>query len=425
MQRTKTWMAALWVVLAASGLSYGQATTDSKAALKPGDFVAVCGDPITEQKAYSVYIENYLLMCQPTTELRTLQAGWGGEVADGFAKRMAADVLILKPTVATTCYGMNDGGYGPLNSTKIAWYRAAQKKIIQSFKTAGVRMIIIGSPGVVDSDTYRKNSAEVYNKSLGQLGDICKELAAEEGVIFADVHTPMMDVMAKSKEKYGKTYHLGGGDGVHPGANGHLVMAYAFLKAMGCDGNIGTITMNLGGNKATASAGHTVLSAADGTVEIESSRYPFCFYGDPTSPTSNRGPLEFLPFNQELNRLQLVVQGASANAKYKVTWGETSKEFDGVQLAKGINLAAEFLDNPFSKPFSEVDKVIRQQQGYETNLTKSILHNLQFYRDLAPEESATLDRVAAKAIDKDTVLAKASTAAVKPVKHSLKVELLK
>ncbi len=28
-----------------------------------------------------------------------------------------------------------------------------------------------------------------------------------------------------------------GRDGVHPDRNGHLVMAYAFLKALGCDGN--------------------------------------------------------------------------------------------------------------------------------------------------------------------------------------------
>ena len=41
--------------------------------LKPGDFVAVIGDSITEQKDYSVNIENYLLMCQPVTGLKAMQ----------------------------------------------------------------------------------------------------------------------------------------------------------------------------------------------------------------------------------------------------------------------------------------------------------------------------------------------------------------
>ena len=42
-------------------------------------------------------------------------------------------------------------------------------------------------------------------------------------------------------------------DGVHPAANGHLIMAYAFLKGLGCDGNVGTITLDLAGNHARPS----------------------------------------------------------------------------------------------------------------------------------------------------------------------------
>ena len=107
-------------------------------------------------------------------------------------------------------------------------------------------------------------------------------MAQSHDVLFADVITPMIEVMSKAKEKYGKTYHLAGGDGVHPDRNGHLVMAYAFLKALGCDGNLGEISVDLAGGKAEASGGHKVLSYDAGTVEIESTRYPFCFEGDPT-----------------------------------------------------------------------------------------------------------------------------------------------
>ena len=155
----------------------------------------------------------------------------------------------------------------------------------------------------------------MYNKTLGEERDIAKEVAAKEGVVFADVFDPMVDVMTKAKAKYGKKYHVAGGDGVHPGHNGHLVMAYAFLKALGVDGNIGTITVDLATGNADATDGHKVLSAGQGTVEIESTRYPFCFYGDKLDdPNSTKGVLEFLPFNQELNRLTLVVKGVPADA---------------------------------------------------------------------------------------------------------------
>src|SRR3954466_9242175 len=49
--------------------------------LQPGDTVAVIGDSITEQKMYSVFIEDYLLMCQPAAPARIMQFGWGGETA--------------------------------------------------------------------------------------------------------------------------------------------------------------------------------------------------------------------------------------------------------------------------------------------------------------------------------------------------------
>jgi hypothetical protein len=228
-------------------------------------------------------------------------------------------------------------------------------------------------------------------------------------------------VMTKAKAKYGKAYHVGGGDGVHPDRNGHLVMAYAFLKALGCDGNIGTITVDLAADRAEATEGHKVLSCARGVVEIESTRYPFCFYGDPAQPAATRGVIEFFPFNEELNRFKLVVKGAAGD-KVKVTWGEASKEFSAAQLAAGINLAAEFLDNPFSEPFRKVEEVVANKQGMELNLIKSLIHNIPAYQQAAPEEIAALQRIADGLVKKDKAAREAAAAAVKPVKHTLGIE---
>src|SRR5262249_10258320 len=149
----------------------------------------------------------------------------------------------------------------------------------------------------------------------------------------------MMEAMTKAKAKHGSTYPLAGNDGVHPGANGHLVMAYAFLKALGCGGNIGTITIDLAGGKAEGSAGHKVLAYDSGSTDVESSRYPFCSSGSPDAQ-STRSVIEFLPFNSELNRFRLVVKGAKAQP-LNATWGKSSRQFPRAELEKGINLAAE------------------------------------------------------------------------------------
>lgn len=423
-QRISPMKNTFWIVLSLA------LTCQSVAAAKdllaqPGDMIAVIGDSITEQKQYSVFVEDYLLMCQPADKLKVAQFGWGGETAAGFQKRMKNDALRFKPTLITTCFGMNDGGYGPLTKDRADLYRTSQQQIVDQAKEAGVRTIIVGSPGCVDANTFRDpKNAEVYNKTLGELRDIAREVAEKNGVTFADVHAPMVDAMTKAKAKYGVDYHVGGRDGVHPDANGHLVMAYAFLKALGCDGNIGTINVDLGSNKATATAGHKVLSSADGNIEIESSRYPFCFYGDPKATSSTAGIIEFIPFNEELNRLTLVVENAPAQ-KFKVTWGSTYKEFSKEQLAKGINLAAELLENPFSEPFRKVEAVIREQQNFETPLIKTVVTKLPDFKKVVPEESAAIEKIADTAIRHDQELFAASAAAVKPVKHTITIEAVK
>jgi hypothetical protein len=291
-------------------------------------------------------------------------------------------------------------------------------------KQAGVRCIVVGSPGCVDADTFGGHSperAQMYNQTLAALRDIAKQVAEEEGVVFANVFDPMVEVMTKAKAKYGRDYHVGGGDGVHPDRNGHLVMAYAFLRALGCDGNLGTITVDVGQGKAEATNGHKVLSCNGGAVEIESTRYPFCFYGDPAQTGSTRGVIEFLPFNADLNRLTLVVKGGTAK-RYTVTWGDACKEFAADQLAGGINLAADFPDNPFSEPFQQVENKIAQKQGLEVQLVKVLLHNIPAYKQLVPEESEVMERIAKALVAKDKEARDASAAAVTPVKHVVKID---
>ena len=101
--------------------------------LQAGDRLAICGDSITEQKQYSVIIETYLTACLPEMEITCRQYGWSGEQAAGFLKRIANDVLRFKPTLATTCYGMNDFRYVPYDEAIAAEYRKNQTAIARIF----------------------------------------------------------------------------------------------------------------------------------------------------------------------------------------------------------------------------------------------------------------------------------------------------
>ena len=376
--------------------------------LKKGDRLAIIGDSITEQKMYSRVMETYLTVCVPQLEVTARQYGWGGETAPGFLARMTNDCLRFAPTIATTCYGMNDHGYRAYEPQIGERYRKAQTAIVQSFKANGTR-VVLGSPGCVSKKD------EALNLNLCELRNIDIDIATQEQVAFADVFWPMFTAGRAAQLRYGMNYAIAGNDGVHPGWAGSFMMAYSFLRAFGLDGEIGTFTVDLGAGTATASAGHEVVSAKVGEVQIKSARYPYCgtnANNDLKSDNSTRSAMSLVPFNQELNRLTLIAKNGAAQ-KYKVTWGKNSKSYTAAQLAAGVNLAEDFVSNPFSAAFAKVDAAVKTKQDYETTQIKTLFHGPEF--KLEPETMTKLtERVRAP-------LAANIAKAFVPVTHTIQI----
>ncbi len=260
--------------------------------LKRGDRLAICGDSITEQRMYSRIIETYLTVCVPDLKISVRQYGWSGETAEGFLRRMTNDCLRFKPTIATTCYGMNDHRYRPYDEANAQWYRRNQEAIVRAFKSAGAR-VVLGSPGCVGKMPSWVREAtgtvEDLNLNLCALRNLGLELAAAEKIAFADVFWPMFTAGFAGQQRYGTDYAIAGKDGVHPDWAGQLVMAYAFLKAMGLDGDLGTFTVNLADGRATASSGHKVRSFKGGELQIAASGFRSA-RGATSTRTTRSGP---------------------------------------------------------------------------------------------------------------------------------------
>jgi hypothetical protein len=247
--------------------------------LRPDDRLAICGDSITEQKMYSRIMEDYLTMSVPELNVTVRQYGWSGERAPGFLARMTNDCLRFKPTIATTCYGMNDHEYRPYATRIGDAYRDSSTAIVEAFKANGVR-VVLGSPGCVGKvPSWQKQTNYTVmelNSSLLKLRDIDQDIAQKEGVGFVDVISHMTLASMQAGRLYLTNYAIAGKDGVHPGWAGHTVMAYAFLKALGLEDDIGRFMVDLKKNKLIASSGHKLVSAKHGEFVITSSRYPFC-----------------------------------------------------------------------------------------------------------------------------------------------------
>jgi hypothetical protein len=297
------------------------------------------------------------------------------------------------------------------------------RAVLSTAAKLGVKNIVAGSPGAVDTKYYANKATgpDVYNDNLAHLREIDAKLAAEFKTGFANVHDEMINAMTKAKAKLGVDYDVCGRDGVHPGANGQLLMASAFLKSLGVDGNIGTITIDMTGN-ATASEGHKVLSSSAGTAELESTRWPFCFEGDAKAGT--RSIVPFCDFNEKLNRYTLQVKNLSAS-KAKVTWGKETKEFTKEQLTTGINLAAEFNRTPFDTLYSYLWNAVGKKQAQETVMIKNLItHFRSFAGDVKEDKefASALEVLKKKMATKQQTLDTEARKLLVPVKHTLKVE---
>lgn len=407
-----------------------KAPAPSGLVLRKGDRLAICGDSITEQRMYSRIMEDYLTMCVPELGVTVRPYGWSGERAPGFLARMTNDCLRLKPTIATTCYGMNDHEYRAYEERIGEAYRQSSTAIVEAFKAHAAR-VILGSPGCVGRVPFwTKHTNDTLldlNLNLCKLRNLDVELAEKEKVGFADVFWPMLTAGVTAQKRYGPSYAIAGADGVHPGWAGHTVMAYAFLRAMGLKGEIGIFTVDLKRNKMKVTAGHKVISAKDGEYEIRSTRYPFvpcveggqaaaaypvCETDDVEKDNSIRSAMTLIPFNEELNRLTLVARNGQAGS-YKVTWGGRSKTFSVEELARGVNLAEVFPCNPFCEAFARVDAAVAAKQAYETRQIKQLFRSPRAKTDMAG--------VVAETEKERAPLAAEIRAEFLPVTHTLRI----
>jgi hypothetical protein len=387
--------------------------------VQPNDRVLVACEVPLDQGMVSVDIAAYFLMCQPVDGLEVIGMNEAQEEVEPFMRRVPAEIAAWKPTVALISHGGNDGNDGPDGRGLSYYHPLYLGQTLDALKKIGVRTIVLGSTSAVDSTLFTDAPALAYNDKLAKFRDADRGLAAKDGVPFADVFGATLDAMNKAKAALGDSYTLTD-HGRYLHRNGQLVMAWAFLKALGADGTIGTITVDLTANSATGTPGQKIVSVQNGTVSVESTRYPFCFMGDPKDPNASSGIIDYFPFNQDLNRYLLVVKGLTA-PKTRVTWGQESREFSSADLARGVNLAAAFAGHtPFDNVFNHIVDVLWQQQLKQYIWNDSVMAHLAGLKQMAP--GAPFDQLMAGIHAQDEKNGAMAKALMVPIDHTIKIE---
>lgn len=336
--------------------------------------LAFIGDSITAGNSYAVQMEVYLRACAGKRDMKVRSFGFPGDTALGFIKRIN-EVIAWKPTVATIQFGMNDGFYGGYTDWMGSNYQQGLTKAIRELRKINCT-VYLATPTVMDpvygkpnSIYARKCDAKTYNLTLKKLAEFTEQVSNAKKIPKVELFELMSKVMTQCKQKYGEKYVFTGSDGIHPGINGQLVIAHAFLEAMGMGERIAGIIVDMEG-KVSVSEGHKVVSWENGELELESTRYPFCHSPD------TEDVLPFLPFQEKFNRFDLKFTNLP-DGQYKISWGAYEKTFSSEVLAAGINLADEFRANPFSPTFEVLYKQIECKQKYEVLLVFELFPQLR------------------------------------------------
>ncbi|HWB04550.1 MAG TPA: SGNH/GDSL hydrolase family protein [Verrucomicrobiales bacterium] len=310
--------------------------------LKANDRVLVLGDSITQDGRY-VAVLDLLRRCRmPQTPVEFIPLGLASETVSGASEkhhpwprpdvheRAGRALEKVKPTAVLFCYGMNDGIYAPLDEGRFVKFQEAVKSLVALCRAAGVRQTIIITPPPFDPVSYKgslapdgfddygyKSPWKNYNQTLARYAAWERDTPGLADRVI-DLHTPLTTVFA--------TWHRvnpgwSSGDGVHPVAEGHWLMAGLIAEGLGIPGAVA----DLNAAAPEATGGWTVsFSAAPPIAAPE---------GIPA------GFLKAGGFQKQMNRFELTIPNTPP-AALRLKSGDTLL---GVvtrpQLARGLDLS--------------------------------------------------------------------------------------
>ncbi|GAA4431650.1 hypothetical protein GCM10023188_19400 [Pontibacter saemangeumensis] len=196
--------------------------------------VLFLGNSITYAGRYISDLEAYFITRYPGRQYAFINLGLPSETVSGLSEpghaegrfprpdlheRLGRVLGRVKPDVVFACYGMNDGIYLPFDEGRFAAFRSGVRRLHAALEKSGAKRIILLTPPVHDDAALGKYSQWL----LGQRDSLGWEVA--------DIHTPMT-----RRLETGRLAQPGfrlAADGVHPGEEGHWLMARAVLLYLG------------------------------------------------------------------------------------------------------------------------------------------------------------------------------------------------
>jgi len=201
-----------------------------------GDSITDCNRrrPIAEDwgfgDGYVSQVDSLLSNWYPERLIRIINTGNSGDRVVDLQKRWQTDVLDLKPDWLSIMIGINDVWRYFDRATDpdmvgIERYETTYRKLLEQTRPQ-LNGLILMTPFYIE-----ENPEEPMRKQMDDYGAVVKNLANDFDAVFVDVQGAYNEYL-----KYRPTQSLCS-DRVHPGQTGHMVIARAFLTAIGFEWN--------------------------------------------------------------------------------------------------------------------------------------------------------------------------------------------
>jgi lysophospholipase L1-like esterase len=356
---------------------------------KEGDRAVFLGNSITDGGLYHSYIWLYYMTRFPDMNLRVLNAGIGGDTAYDMYKRLDADVFSKHPTVLMVTFGMNDSGYAEYNGDKPKEFGV--QKYQECFKNyqmlekrlqglPDTKIVLMGSSPYDETAQIPNTPLRGKNEVMKQIVEFQKESAKQNGWQIIDFNEPMTTLNQHFQQK-DPSFTLCGNDRIHPDNDGHMVMAYLFLKEQGFVGKeVAGVEVDASYTKAIKSVNCEISNikknGKDFSFDYLAYALPYPMDSVPRGWEQKRSQMmaiESVPFIEEMNQETLKVTGLKGNYKLFID-NEEIGVWSGSDLTKGINLANETKTPQYQQALAvmylnayrwEIERVFRQYAWIE------------------------------------------------------------
>lgn len=165
----------------------------------------------------------------PEYQIAVCNKGVSGNTVLDLKRRWQQDVLDMKPDYVSIMIGINDvwrhydAVMQPIEKVDEETFESVYEELIQKTKPLVKQMYLIGAFMIIETKEYP------MRQSVERYATITKKLAQKYGIPYIDVQEKMDRFM-----EYLPAYMLSN-DHVHPNTQGHMIIAKAFLDAIGFD----------------------------------------------------------------------------------------------------------------------------------------------------------------------------------------------